>query len=397
VSIRRIKRGGRSRWVVRYYEAGKSGPQRQRTFDQKADAEFFDVSIRRGRQLGQLSAEVLGSEQTVEEFIGEWWEKYALPTLKPGTLESYAYVLDRWIVPLLGPLRLRDVSRETIDNFKMQLVRHGAGAPTQTRCLGIVQGIFRRAVEWRRMSGNPVAGVPRPRHVRSSSIDAREPETVEAIRAKLLAGFSWQTIGKRGRVVEHYFAPSRAAAALVSILAYEGPRPAEAFALEWRDVLTLAGKPRERIQIRRSYSAEQLDTPKSGRAREIELFGPVAQELAELFLAEGRPPLQSLVFHGSKGGHLRRQNFRRRVWLPALTAAGIPGFRPYDLRHTCATLMIYEGRTINEVAEHLGHADPGFTARTYAHVFRDARDRRGLSIEDAIREARALERTAREA
>ncbi|MGI8478383.1 MAG: hypothetical protein ACR2M2_00745 [Gaiellaceae bacterium] len=36
-------------------------------------------------------------------------------------------------------------------------------------------------------------------------------------------------------------------------------------------------------------------------------------------------------------------------------------------------LLLYEGRTLNEVAEHLGHADPGFTARTYAHVMRDAR------------------------
>jgi integrase len=64
-------------------------------------------------------------------------------------------------------------------------------------------------------------------------------------------------------------------------------------------------------------------------------------------------------------------------------------FRPYDLRHTCATLLIYEGRTLNEVAEHLGHADPGFTARVYAHIFRDARNRRGVSIEQAISASRA--------
>jgi integrase len=51
------------------------------------------------------------------------------------------------------------------------------------------------------------------------------------------------------------------------------------------------------------------------------------------------------------------------VWIPALGAADVPNFRPYDLRHTCATLLVYEGRTLNEVAEHLGHADPSFTAR----------------------------------
>ncbi len=51
-----------------------------------------------------------------------------------------------------------------------------------------------------------------------------------------------------------------------------------------------------------------------------------------------------------------------------LLTAGVPYFRRYDLRHTCATLLLYEGHTLNEVAEHLGDADPGFTGRTYAHV-----------------------------
>src|SRR3954466_3490372 len=56
---------------------------------------------------------------------------------------------------------------------------------------------------------------------------------------------------------------------------------------------------------------------------------------------------------------------------------------------SCATLLLYEGRTLNEVAEHLGHADPGFTARTYAHVMRDAPRRRRVAIAQAIRTARA--------
>jgi hypothetical protein len=98
--------------------------------------------------------------------------------------------------------------------------------------------------------------------------------------------------------------------------------------------------------------------------------------------------MTELVFPDSHGGHLRRQNWRRRVWIPALERAGVPYFRSYDLRHTCATLLLYEGRTLNEVAEHLGHADPGFTARTYAHVMRDAPRRRRITISEAIRKGR---------
>jgi hypothetical protein len=91
----------------------------------------------------------------------------------------------------------------------------------------------------------------------------------------------------------------------------------------------------------------------------------------------------------SNSGAGSRQNWRRRVWIPALERAGVSYFRSYDLRHTCAALLLYEGRTLHQVAEHLGHADPGFTARTYTHVMRDASRRRRITISEAIRTGRA--------
>jgi integrase len=369
------KRG--DRWVVRWREGGRSSPAHQKTFTREKDARRFDTAIRRAKDLGRLSSEVIGSEQTVAAFLEEWWEKYARALLKPSTLASYAYVLDRWIVPYLGRTRLRDISRETVDEYRAQLRTAGAGTPTINRALAILQGVLQRAVEWRRLPSNPLAGTVRLAHVRAASIDAREPERVEAIRAPLPTGVRFR----------------REDAALVSVLAYEGLRPGEAFALQWSDVLE-RGLPRARIRIARGLSERDVTTPKSARAREPELFGPVATELGELYLALGRPDPRTLVFADSKGGHLRRQNWRQRIWIPALAAAGEPYFRPYDLRHTCATLLIYEGRPVTEVAAHMGHADPGFTARVYGHVFRDAGDRRCVPIDQAIAMARTLARTA---
>jgi len=123
------------------------------------------------------------------------------------------------------------------------------------------------------------------------------------------------------------------------------------------------------------------------RSREPELFPPVARDLSELYLAAGKPDPDALVFPDAKGRHLRRQNWRQRTWVPALRGADVSYFRPYDLRHTCATLLIYEGRTVNEVAQHLGHRDPGFSARTYQHIYSDAANRR-VPINEAILVAR---------
>lgn len=40
----------------------------------------------------------------------------------------------------------------------------------------------------------------------------------------------------------------------------------------------------------------------------------------------------------------------------------------HTLRHTCASLLFEDGRNIKQVQEWLGHADPGFTLRTYVHL-----------------------------
>jgi integrase len=369
MSIERRRRSdGRTVYVVRWYDSGRGSTKRKRTFDRRRDAELFESSIRRARQLGQLASEVIGSNATLEEFLIEWWDAYASVHLRPNTLASYTTLLDRWIVPYLGRKRLREIDRQTIDAYCARLRDDGAGIPTVNRALGLLQGVFHRAVEWRRLPWNPVVGVRRLTHTRAATIDARTPETVEAIRQQL--------------------DPQNAA--LVSVLAYEGLRPGEAYALAWADVLDDRDRSRRRLRVHAALSDGQVMTTKSQHGREPELFAPVARELVELYLAQGRPDAQSLVFPDSEGGHLRRQNWRRRVWIPALERAGLPYFRSYDLRHTCATLLLYEGRTLNEVAEHLGHADPGFTARTYAHVMRDASKRRRVTISEAIRKARVV-------
>lgn len=360
------------RWRVRWREGGRGSRHLQRTFDNKRDAMFFEASMRRAKQLGQLSSELVGSAQVFQDFCVEWWDKYAWARLAPGTLASYAPTLDKWITPYLGRMRLRDLSRETIDNYIADIKSAGAAPPTVNRCVAIIQGILERAVEWRRLPINPARGVRRLAHTRSTSIDARTPDEVEAIRAQM----------------------STLDAALVSVLAYEGLRPAEAFALCWGDVLDRRGRARDRMRVERALSGGELSTTKSKRNREPDLFGPVSLELLELHMRSGRPDHTALVFPDTAGGHRRRQNWRQRVWIPALRRAGVPYFRPYDLRHTCATLLIYEGRPVTEVAEHMGHADPGFTARTYGHVFRDAGKNRRVPIETAIADARAVSRTA---
>src|SRR5213592_2380552 len=99
MSIERATRSdGRTVYVVRWYESGRGSTKRKRTFDRRRDAELFEASMRRARQVGQLASEVIGSNATLEEFLVEWWDTYAVTHLRPNTLAGYTTLLDNCIV-----------------------------------------------------------------------------------------------------------------------------------------------------------------------------------------------------------------------------------------------------------------------------------------------------------
>jgi integrase len=62
-------------------------------------------------------------------------------------------------------------------------------------------------------------------------------------------------------------------------------------------------------------------------------------------------------------------NFFRRHFQPVLERSGIAKkIRLYDLRHTCATLLLSAGENPKVVSERLGHASIVLTLDVYSHV-----------------------------
>jgi len=74
---------------------------------------------------------------------------------------------------------------------------------------------------------------------------------------------------------------------------------------------------------------------------------------------------------------------RRSTWTP----------RPYDLRHSFASLQIREKEvSIVDLAAQLGHA-PTETLKTYSHVYAEYRRQPSRPADELIGEARLLHRT----
>lgn len=99
---------------------------------------------------------------------------------------------------------------------------------------------------------------------------------------------------------------------------------------------------------------------------------------------------ESPLFRAVKGpGRLEVPMLRDHVVRPALRSAGLDeSFRTYDLRHTCASLLIDQGANPLEVAQRMGHADASITLRVYGHLFEGAQQRLTDKL-DELREATA--------
>ncbi len=140
----------------------------------------------------------------------------------------------------------------------------------------------------------------------------------------------------------------------------------------------------------------EYDWPKRSRLtdagmREVDLLPILRDELATHKAAARANAHDDLVFPTAAGTPRDKDNARERVIRPVVkradellaerSCAPLPaGVTAHKLRHTFASVLIALGRDPAYVMGQLGHADPAFTLRIYAHAMRRGDDER-----DALR------------
>jgi integrase len=115
--------------------------------------------------------------------------------------------------------------------------------------------------------------------------------------------------------------------------------------------------------------------------REVDLLPILRDELAAHKAASAVIGPNDRVFVTSSGKPRDRHNLRQRVVAPIarrvdelLAERDLPplpvGLSPHKLRHSFASMLVALGNDPAYVMGQLGHTDPGFTLRVYAHVMR---------------------------
>jgi integrase len=335
----------------------------------------YDDNGRQKRRVvyGQTQAEALEKKKELEGrlakgqlpaadrlTLGHYLQKIWLPTIKstvqPLTFAPYELQVNKHIVPHIGGVQMAKFMPLHVQQFYGTLAEAGVSA-TMRRKVGTTLGtaLAYAVLPLRLIPFNPCQGVKKP---------LPEEEEFQVFDPEQVARFL--EVAKDDRHYAYY------AFALDS-----GAGPGECFALEWPDVRFDTGMVSIIHSLEDHGGHLRVKGPKrQTRKRHIRLSAHTLEVLHEhrrQALANGFA--SAPVFHDTRGGHLRNGNVTKRSFKPLLEKAGMPALRLYDLRHTCATLLLLAGVPAKVVSERLGHASVTITLDTYSHILPDMQER----------------------
>ena len=366
-----IRRGKTWSYVIRVTDAsGVSKPRWVGGFATEEEAKAARDDARVAARRGQF---VHRNQLTVEAYLRSWLEGHALE-VKPKTHEDYRSLIERYVVPRIGKMRLQSVKPSTLSTFYAILRREGgaSGQGLSPRTVNYVHSVLRKAFNDAVNTDQVIAVNPATRAKRPPVEGVSQVH--EVWDARQLARFLDEI--KADRLYPYF-----------RLAAYTGARRGELLFLRWSSVVLDRDDPHIWIRgatvIVRGRRVE--GTTKTGRVRRVTLDPGTAEVLREHAerqakereLVGGSWPPGDWVFRMEMGtplrtdlpGELMRSTFRRvnrerRV---------LPPIRFHDLRHVHATLLLQDGEPVHVVADRLGHADPSMTLRVYAHVIRSQR------------------------
>jgi len=164
-----------------------------------------------------------------------------------------------------------------------------------------------------------------------------------------------------------------------------GVRSGEVHGLKWKHI----DFPRRQILIRETFTYGRTEYTKTdGSQRELLMSQPVFDAL-QLMKPEGydKDPqrFDDRYLFSITGKHpLDNKNFNDRVWKPLLRNVGLKYRRPYQMRHTCATLWLAAGESPEWIARQLGHTTTEMLFRTYSRYVPNLMRKDGVAFDSLV-------------
>lgn len=285
-------------------------------------------------------------------------------TKKPSTLATDRGRIERHIKPLLGRLKVKDITKADIRRF-LQDVAEGktavdvktgtrgraivkGGKGTASRTVGLLGGIFSFAVDQDYVASNVVRGVRRFPDKRGD---------------RFLSSAEMARLGDALRAMERT-GSNPLGIAIIKLLIFTGARKGEIEELKWSEVDLARGLLR-------------LHDSKTGQ-KAIVLNPPALEVLTGVSRLEGSP----FVFPASRSkGHYEGVP---KLWQELRRKADLKDVRLHDLRHSFASVAVASGASLPIIGALLGHGNASTTQR-YAHLSNDPLSEASARTSSSIR------------
>lgn len=303
---------------------------------------------------GEEEKEELTKSITFEIAAKKWIDNLR-PKVKESTVVKYNNLLNSYILPELGSVRLDDITNERIEYQCNQLLltggRNGSGLSPKTvsDTLSLIRNILRYASDDSQLFIPDIRPITIRRNAGQIRVFTRNEQ-------QTLCRYLYQNLNRKNMGI--------------LFCLFTGLRIGEICALKWEDIsfenkTVYIHRTMQRLQTDR-YPQKRtmviISTPKSSCSiRTI----PLPDELIKL-LSEFNGSQCEYILTGNENQYveprLMQKHFKR-----VLEEASLEPVNYHTLRHTFATRCVEIGFDVKSLSEILGHANVNITMNRYVH------------------------------
>lgn len=263
-------------------------------------------------------------DQWVEENEASWKGTYQ---------EKLTMIFNKYISPVLGKKKVSDITKTEVLQLRANLAKVRRGEkqkPLSAGRINQVMGLLRQLINEAadRFDFNTSYRGIKPLRMERTQVDPFSLDEVQLILDTVRHDF------------RNYLA----------VRFFTGLRTSEIDGLKWENV----DFERNQIHVKSArVDGEETSTKTIGSVRFVEMSSIVKKALEEQL--EKRIHDIDYVFCSPTGLPVNHRNFTNRVWHPLLKELGFRKRRPYQTRHTAATLWLAAGESPEWIARQLGH------------------------------------------
>ena len=292
------------------------------------------------------------------EFTAQWFQEHEIEWRR-SHIRSLRSTLDGRLIPHFGQKVVSSITKSDILAYRATLAKvkgrgdkEGLSPKRINEIIGTLCQIIDEAAD-RFEFTTPTTNIKRLR-VRKVDVDPFSLQDVQSILATVRADY------------RNYF----------TVRFFTGMRTGEVHGLKWRYV----DFEHRLIRVRETFVlGEDEYTKTDGSQRDIQMSQPVFDAMAKQYEVTGK--LSDYVFCNLMGAPLDNKNFTDRVWYPLLRHLGMAERRPYQMRHTAATLWLAAGEAPEWIARQLGHTSTEMLFKVYSRYVPNLTRQDGSAME----------------